>query len=52
MIRVTVECGDDTRGISEDLKGINLENVLECCEQAIYACGYRFKGHLDFVEEE
>ena len=55
MIKVTIETSNST-GMSEvkDCEGFNneedVQSVLECVEQAMYACGYRFKGNLEFVE--
>jgi len=51
MIRVTVEC-DGTKGIAENTDAVQLSEAVECFEGALRACGFCFKGSLDFVEEE
>ncbi len=57
MIKVTIECSTG-KGISEEVNMDGMDNsedlyaILEVVQQAIYACGYRFKGNLEFVNEE
>lgn len=52
FIKVTIETSNgsgksEVYGISEDLG-----TMIEVIEQAIYACGFRFMGSLDFQETE
>jgi hypothetical protein len=39
-------------GTSYDPDAGNLLEVVELFEQAVHACGFRFRGHLEFVEAE
>lgn len=49
-MKATVE-HEGTVVIIEDGGG-NLTTLLEMIEQAILGCGFKFDGHLDFVEDD
>lgn len=50
MIRVTIR-SDKSTGQAEVEDAVTLTEALECCENALRACGYCFKGNL-IIEEE
>jgi hypothetical protein len=50
MIRVTIR-SDGAVGQAELDDAVTLTEALECCKNALLACGYCFNGSLTIEEE-
>lgn len=49
MIKVTIET-DETTGSASIKDGVTIDDVLECVDNAIKACGYHPIGELFYAE--
>jgi len=52
MTKITIESEGKKIELTSEKDVVDLNEMLELFEEALYAIGFRFKGQLDFVDED